>query len=80
MFNKNIKNSAGKFSVKIDGNKEIIVDTYFEEGWGEYVETILLCEGNEECNHTIEIKIISENKDKDKDKETEVSIYGFLVS
>ena len=74
LFKKSVKNNAGKIEVKINGKESKIIDTYFENGWGDYSATEVLVENSLKKNHDIEIRVINE------DKPVEVNIMGFLVS
>ncbi|MBD7914689.1 SGNH/GDSL hydrolase family protein [Clostridium sp. Sa3CUN1] len=74
LYKKSIKETSGKIQVSIDGNTPFIIDTYFENGWGDYSETKLLISDKESDNHTIEIKLI------DDEVKNEIYIMGFLVS
>ncbi|MDI9218334.1 SGNH/GDSL hydrolase family protein [Clostridium tertium] len=74
LYKKSVKDSAGKIEVIVDGNNPIIIDTYFEDGWGDYSATELLVEFENISNHNIKINVL------DEEKETETYIMGFLVS
>ena len=74
LFKKSIKDTAGKLEIKVDGDKVITVDTFFENGWGDYSATEVLVEKSLNKKHEIEIRVINE------DKPVEVNIMGFLVS
>lgn len=74
LYKKSIKETAGKIQVSIDGNNPIIIDTYFDNGWGDYSEVELLIKGEASENHSIEIKLI------DDEVKNEIYIMGFLVS
>lgn len=74
LFKKSVKNNAGKIEVKINGKESKIIDTYFENGWGDYSANEVLVENSLKKNHDIEIRVINE------DKPVEVNIMGFLVS
>lgn len=74
LYKKTIKDSATKLLINIDDNEPLIIDTFFENGWGDYSATELLVEGLLKENHKIEIKVLNE------DKSVEAYIMGFLVS
>lgn len=73
LYKKTIKDTAGKFEVRINNKENISIDTYFENGWGDYSEYQPLVEGNTKEKHTIEINTINEEN-------KEFYIMGFLVS
>lgn len=73
LYKKSIKKTAGKFEVNIDDKETILVDTYFENGWGDYSDFKLLVESSNIENHIIQINTINEEN-------SEVYIMGFLVS
>ncbi|WP_291651119.1 SGNH/GDSL hydrolase family protein [Clostridium sp.] len=74
LYKKSVKESAGKMEVIVDENDPIIIDTYFEDGWGDYSATELLVESENISNHRIEISVV------DEENATETYIMGFLVS
>ncbi|MGG7143145.1 SGNH/GDSL hydrolase family protein [Clostridium nigeriense] len=74
LYKKSIKETAGKIQVIVDENKPIIIDTFFENGWGDYSATELLLEEEKLDSHRIQISVINENKI------SQISILGFLVS
>ena len=74
LYKKSIKKTAGKMKVTVDGNEPIIIDTYFDNGWGDYSATELLAQGDSFDNHSIEINLI------DDEYKNEIYIMGFLVS
>lgn len=74
LYKKTIKDTAAKLSVRIDDKEEIIIDTFFKDGWGDYSATELLVEELLSGKHKIEIKVLNENKP------VEAYIMGFLVS
>lgn len=74
LFKKSIKETAGKIQVTVDENKKIVIDTFFENGWGDYSATELLVKGEVSANHRIQIRLI------DDVCKNEVYIMGFLVS
>lgn len=74
LYKKSIKETAGKLEVIVDENEPIIIDTYFENGWGDYSATELLVESENISNHKIQIKVV------DEEKVIETYIMGFLVS
>ena len=74
LYRKSIKETAGKIQVSIDGNPPVIIDTYFNNGWGDYSEVKLLIKEEASENHIIEIKLIGD------EYKNEIYIMGFLVS
>ena len=58
----------------VDNEKEIILDTFFENGWGDYSATEILVKSKESFTHEIKIELIDFNE------ESIVNILGFLVS
>lgn len=74
LYKKSIKKEAGKLKIKIDNKDEKLVDTYFNDGWGDYTEAEILVEEERKNNHIIEIEVINENKN------SEITLLGFLVS
>ncbi|MDU2491227.1 MAG: SGNH/GDSL hydrolase family protein [Clostridium celatum] len=74
LYKKTIKDTAAKLSVRIDDKEEMIIDTFFENGWGDYSATELLIEELLSEKHKVEIKVLNENKT------VEAYIMGFLVS
>lgn len=71
---KTIKETAAKLAVKVDDKEEIIIDTFFKDGWGDYSATEVLVEDLLNGSHKIEIKVLDDNKS------IEAYIMGFLVS
>ena len=61
-------------AVKVDDKEEIIIDTFFKDGWGDYSATEVLVEDLLNGSHKIEIKVLDDNKS------IEAYIMGFLVS
>lgn len=74
LYKKIIAENAGKFSVKVNGQEKVILDTYFKDGWGDWTVTEILEESNEVKKYKIEIEAIK------KDTANEITILGFLVS
>lgn len=74
LFKKTIKDTAAKLLVKVDKKERIIIDTFFENGWGDYSATEVLVEELLNEKHSIEIRVLNE------DKPVEAYIMGFLVS
>lgn len=74
LYKKSIKETAAEIEVIVDENDPIIIDTYFEDGWGDYSATELLVESENISNHKIQISVV------DEEKLTETYIMGFLVS
>lgn len=74
LYKKSVKELASKIEVIVDENDPIIIDTYFEDGWGDHSETELLVESENISNHKIQLNVV------DEEKSTETYIMGFLVS
>lgn len=74
LYKKSILEVAGKLKVSVDGGETKVLDTFFNDGWGDYSETELLVEEDILKVHTIEIAAIDEGKAR------EISVLGFLVS
>jgi lysophospholipase L1-like esterase len=74
LYKKSILEASGRLQIKVDDRDKGILDTYFEDGWGDYSETHLIVEENEVSKHKIEINVL------DDDKLREISIMGFLIS
>lgn len=74
LYKKTINEKAGKIKVTVDNEKEIILDTFFENGWGDYSATEILVKSKESFTHEIKIELIDFNE------ESIVNILGFLVS
>ncbi|MDS0524823.1 SGNH/GDSL hydrolase family protein [Clostridium sp. SHJSY1] len=74
LYKKSVCETAARIFVKVDDGQKGILDTYFEDGWGDYSETHLLVDEEETCKHKIEITVL------DDDKTNEISIMGFLAS
>ena len=74
LYKKTIKDTASKLAVKVDDKEEIIIDTFFNNGWGDYSATELLVEELLKEKYKIEIKVLNEGK------AVEAYIMGFLVS
>lgn len=74
LYKKTIKETAAKLAVKVDDKEEIIIDTFFKDGWGDYSATEVLVEDLLNGRHKIEIKVLDDNKS------IEAYIMGFLVS
>ena len=74
LYKKTIKDTAAKLVVKVDDKDEIIIDTFFKDGWGDYSATEVLVEDLLKGRHKIEIKVLNDNKS------VEAYIMGFLVS
>ncbi|WP_143316120.1 SGNH/GDSL hydrolase family protein [Clostridium sp. HBUAS56017] len=74
LYKKSVLETAGRIQIRVDDRDKGILDTYFEDGWGDYSETHLIVEENEVSKHKIEITVL------DDDKLREISIMGFLVS
>ena len=74
LYKKTIKETAAKLAVKVDDKEEIIIDTFFKDGWGDYSATEVLVEDLLNGSHKIEIKVLDDNKS------IEAYIMGFLVS
>ena len=74
LYKKTIKDTASKLAVKVDDKEEIIIDTFFNNGWGDYSATELLVEELLKEKHKIEIKVLNEGK------AVEAYIMGFLAS
>ena len=73
LYKELISKNAGKFKVKIN-EKEIILDTYFKDGWGDRTVTKILGESDEVKKYRMEIEVEKENRNR------EVIILGILVS
>lgn len=73
LYKEIISKDAGKFRVKING-REIILDTYFKDGWGDRTVTEILEESDEVKKYRVEIKVEKESR------KTQVIILGILVS
>lgn len=73
LYKEIISKNAGKFKVKIN-EKEMILDTYFKDGWGDRTVTEILEESDEVKKYRMEIEVEKENRT------TEVTILGILVS
>lgn len=73
LYKEIISKNAGKFKVKIN-EKEMILDTYFKDGWGDRTVTKILEESDEVKQYRMEIEVEKENRT------TEVTILGILVS
>lgn len=74
LYKKLVEETAGEFKIKVDENNYKDIDTYFENGWGDYSETEVLVEGDKKERHIIEIEVDRSNEDK------KIFIMGFLVS
>lgn len=74
LYQKLINENAGKMKIIVDNEKELIIDTFFENGWGDYSATEILVKSNEKSLHEIKIEVI------DFKEESIVNILGFLVS
>lgn len=74
LYKKLIKDTAGSFDVKVNGNYIKNINSYFEGGWGDYSETEVLIEGDKKERYTIEFLVDSNNIYK------EIYIMGLLVS
>ena len=74
LYKKLVEETAGEFKIKVDENNYKDIDTYFENGWGDYSETEVLVEGDKKERHIIEIEVDRNNKGK------KIFIMGFLVS
>lgn len=74
LYKKIINKKAGKMKVTVDNEKEVIIDTFFENGWGDYSATEILVKSNEKSLHKIKIEVIDFNE------KSIVNILGFLVS
>lgn len=73
LYKEIISKDAGKFKVKVN-EKEMIVDTYFKDGWGDRTVTKILEESDEVKRYRMEIEVEKERR------KTEVTILGILVS
>lgn len=73
LYKEIISKDAGKFKVKIN-EKEIILNTYFKDGWGDRTVTEILEESDDVKKYRMEIEVEKENRN------TEVTILGILVS
>lgn len=74
LYKKLVEETAGEFKIKVDENNYKDIDTYFENGWGDYSETEVLVEGDKKERHIIEIEVDRSNENK------KIFIMGFLVS
>lgn len=74
LYVKGIEDVRGKIMITIDDNPAVVLDTYFENGWGNYPETYPILESGDHKKHKITLKIMQE-----ADKNL-VSLLGFLVS
>ena len=74
LYKKTIQDTAAKMSIRVDDKEEIIINTFFKDGWGDYSATELLVEDLLSGKHKIEVKVLNENKS------VEAHIMGFLVS
>ena len=59
LYKKLIKDTAGSFDVKVNGNYIKNINSYFEGGWGDYSETEVLIEGDKKERYTIEFLVDS---------------------
>ncbi len=73
LYKEIISDDAGKFRIKVN-EKEMIVDTYFKDGWGNRTVTKILEENDEVKKYRLEIQVEKE------DKEREITILGILIS
>lgn len=74
LYRKLVEETAGKMEVIVDGKDPVIIDTFFENGWGDYSATELLVQSENISNHNIKINVINE------EKSSEIYILGLLVS
>ena len=56
LYKKTIQDTAAKMSIRVDDKEEIIIDTFFKDGWGDYSATEVLVEDLLNGRHKIEIK------------------------
>lgn len=73
LYKEIISKNAGRFKVKIN-EKEMILDTYFKDGWGNRTVTEILAESDEVKKYRMEIEVEKENRN------AEVTILGILIS
>ena len=74
LYTKGIEKDRATVEIKVNGQKLKALDTYFENGWGNYPETYPLLLGDTKTKVTIEIRI-NENQAAKK-----LNLLGFLVS
>lgn len=74
LYKKIIADNAGKFTVRVNGEKTVSLDTYFKDGWGDWTVTEILEESDEIKKYKIEIDVDRENEER------EITILGILVS
>ena len=74
LYTKGIEKERATIDIMVNGKKLEALDTYFEDGWGNYPETYPLFLGDTKTNIKIEIKM-HENESAKK-----LNLLGFLVS
>lgn len=74
LYVKGTERIRGKIKVRVDNQPVMIVDTFFENGWGNYLETYPLVEEGAYKKHQINLKVVK------TDEENLVSLFGFLIS
>ena len=74
LYTKGIEKERAMIDIMVNGKKLEALDTYFEDGWGNYPETYPLFLGDTKTNIKIEIKM-HENESAKK-----LNLLGFLVS
>lgn len=74
LYVKGTERRRGKIKVMVDHQPEMIVDTFFENGWGNYLETYPLVEEGAYNKHQINLKVVKAAE------EHLVSLFGFLIS
>ncbi|MCR4943803.1 MAG: SGNH/GDSL hydrolase family protein [Clostridium sp.] len=68
LYRKSIDETSGKICIRAN-DKDVVLDTFFKDGWGDYAETYPIIEGKEKAKHKITIKA-----------DKKIFIMGFLVS
>ena len=74
LYKKVVANNGGKFTVKVNEEKKILLDTYFKEGWGDCSVTEILEESKVRKKYRIEIEVLNEEEEK------QITILGVLLS
>lgn len=74
LYKKTVAKDAGKIIVKVNGEKKVVLDTYFKDGWGDCSITEILELSEETKKYKIQIDVIKENTHK------KITILGILVS
>lgn len=74
LYVKGIEEIRGKVMITIDDEPTTVLDTYFDNGWGNYPETYPILENGDYKKHKVTLTVMGA-----PDKQL-VSILGFLVS